>query len=50
MISESIDKPDTASNARSKTVQLELGNLDNHVVERLTDACLRNYEQYGSHL
>jgi len=49
-ISESIDKPDTASNARSKTVQLELGNLDNHVVERLTDACLRNYEQYGSHL
>jgi hypothetical protein len=47
-ISESIAKPEAASVVRSETVQLELGNLDGHVVKRLADACVRNYERHGS--
>lgn len=48
-IAEAIAQSDTGKEVRSKTVQLELGNLDGHVVERLADACVRNYEQYGTH-
>lgn len=49
-ISEAIARPDDASVARSKTVKLELGSLDGNVVERLADACVRNYEWHGSRL
>jgi hypothetical protein len=46
-ITDSIENPETASAARLKTVQLELGNLDGHVVDRLADVCVRNHESFS---
>ena len=45
-ISEALELPDAAKNVRSETVRLELGKLDGHVVERLADACVRNYAKH----
>ena len=42
-IIESLKNPDETAPARRKAVQLELGCLDGKVVERLADACAKNY-------
>jgi hypothetical protein len=42
-ISESIAKPDAASEARSNTVKMELGQLDGKVSERLAEVCEQSY-------
>lgn len=42
-INDSIADPGQASAARKRAVVLELGVLDGHVVDRLADACVKNY-------
>lgn len=42
-ISESIAKPDAASEVRSNTVEMELGQLDGKVSERLAEVCEQSY-------
>ncbi len=49
-VTGALAKPDAAKTMRSETVRLELGKLDGRVVERLADACVRNYTNRESHL
>jgi hypothetical protein len=42
-ISESIAKPDAASEARLNAVKMELGQLDGKVTERLAEVCVQSY-------
>ena len=46
-LSKALENSAIGAPVRRKTVELELGNLDGKVADRLADACLRNYQQSG---